>query len=47
MSPRSKSARKLPAWPAVLTVLSIRNPTPAELDRLLAPVEAPEMEGGE
>ncbi len=38
---------QLPAGPAVLTVLSIRNPTQGELDRLLAPVRAPEMEGGE
>ena len=36
---------QLPAGPSVLTVLSIRNPTQAELDRLLAPVKAPEMEG--
>jgi transcription elongation factor GreA len=33
----------LPAGPAVLTVRSIRNPTPAELDRLLAPIKAPEF----
>lgn len=37
----------LPAGPSVLTVLSIRNPTQAELDRLLAPVKAPEWEGEE
>ncbi len=37
----------LPAGPATLTVLSIRNPTPAELERLLAPIKAPEVEGGE
>jgi transcription elongation factor GreA len=35
---------QLPAGPAILTVLSIRNPTQAELDRLLAPIKAPEME---
>ena len=37
----------LPAGPAVLTVLSIRNPTQAELDRLLTAIKPPEMEGGE
>lgn len=34
----------LPAGPSVLTVLSIRNPTQAELDRLLSPIKAPEWE---
>lgn len=38
---------QLPAGPSVLTVVSIRNPTPAELDRLLSPIKAPEMEGEE
>lgn len=38
---------QLPAGPSMLTVLSIRNPTQAELDRLLAPVKAPEIEGEE
>jgi len=33
----------LPAGPAVLTVRSIRNPTQAELDRLLAPIKPPEL----
>jgi transcription elongation factor GreA len=33
----------LPAGPAVLTVRSIRNPTQAELDRLLAPIKPPEF----
>ncbi len=37
----------LPAGPAVLTVLSIRNPTQAELDRLLTAIQPPESEGGE
>ena len=37
----------LPAGPAILTVLSIRNPTPAELDRLLTVIKPPEMEDGE
>jgi transcription elongation factor GreA len=35
----------LPAGPSILTVLSIRNPTQAELDRLLSPVKPPEIEG--
>jgi transcription elongation factor GreA len=34
----------LPAGPAVLTVLAIRNPTPAELDRLLSVIKPPEIE---
>jgi transcription elongation factor GreA len=33
----------LPAGPAVLTVRSIRNPTQAELDRLLMPIKPPEF----
>lgn len=38
---------QLPAGPATLTVLSIRNPTQAELDRLLSAIKAPEVEGAE
>ncbi|MDO8544675.1 MAG: hypothetical protein Q7S40_29895 [Opitutaceae bacterium] len=34
----------LPAGEANLTVLSIRNPTQAELDRLLTPIKPPEIE---
>lgn len=34
---------QLPAGPAMLTVLTIRNPTQAELDRLFAPIRPPEM----
>jgi transcription elongation factor GreA len=34
----------LPAGEAILTVLSIRNPTPPELDRLLTPIKPPEIE---
>jgi transcription elongation factor GreA len=34
----------LPAGPALLTVLSIRNPTQAELDRLLTAITPPEIE---
>ena len=33
----------LPAGPAILTVRSIRNPTQAELDRLLAPIKPPDF----
>jgi transcription elongation factor GreA len=33
----------LPAGEAILTVRSIRNPTQAELDRLLAPLKAPDL----
>lgn len=40
-----KPARvELPAGPAILTVLSIRNPTQAELDRLLAAIKPPVSE---
>ncbi len=35
---------KLPAGEAVLTILSIRNPTQAELDRLLSVIKPPEIE---
>lgn len=34
----------LPAGEAVLTVVAIRNPTQAELDRLLMPIKPPEIE---
>lgn len=34
----------LPAGPSLLTVLSIRNPTQAELDRLLTAIQPPEIE---
>ena len=37
----------LPAGPAILTVLSIRNPTQAELDRLLTAIKPPEIEDEE
>jgi transcription elongation factor GreA len=37
----------LPAGPAVLTVLAIRNPTQAELDRLLSVIRPPEVEDPE
>lgn len=38
---------RLPAGESILTVLSIRNPTQAEIDRLLMPIKPPEMEGEE
>jgi transcription elongation factor GreA len=37
----------LPAGRAILTVLSIRNPTQAELDRLLSVIKPPEIEDDE
>lgn len=38
---------KLPAGEAVIAVLSIRNPTQAELDRLLSVIKPPEIEDDE
>ena len=38
---------KLPAGESLLTVRSIRNPTQAELDRLLTAIQPPEIEEGE
>jgi transcription elongation factor GreA len=38
---------KLPAGEAILTVLSIRNPTPTELERLLTVIKPPEFEDEE
>jgi transcription elongation factor GreA len=38
---------RLPAGEAILTVRSIRNPTQAELDRLLSAIKPPEIEDGE
>lgn len=38
---------QLPAGPATLTVLSIRNPTQPELDHLLAAIKPPEIEAAE
>ena len=37
----------LPAGASLLTVRSIRNPTQAELDRLLTAIQPPEIEGDE
>ncbi|MBV5333477.1 GreA/GreB family elongation factor, partial [bacterium] len=38
---------RLPAGEALLTVCSIRNPTQAELDRLLTAIQPPEIEDDE
>jgi transcription elongation factor GreA len=38
---------RLPAGDSLLTVRSIRNPTQAELDRLLMPIRPPELEDGD
>ena len=38
---------RLPAGEALLTVRSIRNPTQAELDRLLTAIQPPEIEDGD
>lgn len=40
----SETRAMLPAGEAILKVLSIRNPTQAELDRLLMPIKPPEIE---
>jgi len=40
----SETRVKLPAGESILKVLSIRNPTQAELDRLLMPIKPPEIE---
>ena len=40
----SENRVTLPAGEAILKVLSIRNPTQVELDRLLMPIKAPEVE---
>jgi transcription elongation factor GreA len=37
----------LPAGEAILTVVSIRNPTRAELERLLTAIKPPEIEDEE
>lgn len=38
---------KLPAGESLLTVLAIRNPTQAELDRLLSPIQPPQIDDDE
>lgn len=42
MAAKTPTRVTLPAGEAVLTILSIRNPTQAELDRLLQPIRPPE-----
>ncbi|HVW22786.1 MAG TPA: hypothetical protein VHC86_16345 [Opitutaceae bacterium] len=44
LAPNVSARVRLPAGEAVLTVRSIRNPTQAELDRLLMPIRPPELE---
>lgn len=44
MAAGAQTQVRLPAGESVLKVLSIRNPTQAELDRLLAVIKPPEME---
>lgn len=44
LSVNTQTKVKLPAGEALLTVLSIRNPTQAELDRLLTAIQPPEIE---
>ena len=44
LAPGKPAEVNLPAGPATLTVLSIRNPTQAELDRLLTTIQLPEIE---
>jgi len=44
MKPGVQSKVTLPAGEALLTVRSIRNPTQAELDRLLSVIMPPEIE---
>ena len=41
--PSNQAPAPLPAGEAILTVLSLRNPTQTELDRLLMPLKAPEI----
>jgi transcription elongation factor GreA len=47
LAPNAQTKVTLPAGEAVLTVLAIRNPTQAELDRLLTTIKPPEIEGDE
>jgi transcription elongation factor GreA len=44
LAPHAQTRVKLPAGEADVTVLSIRNPTQAELDRLLTVIKPPEIE---
>ena len=47
LAPGKPAQVNLPAGPATLTVLSIRNPTQAELARLLTAIQLPETDDGE
>jgi transcription elongation factor GreA len=47
LAPGVQARVRLPAGESLLTVLAIRNPTQAELDRLLTPIRPPEFEGEE
>lgn len=47
LAPGVQTKVTLPAGEALLTVLKLRNPTQAELDRLLMPIKPPEIEDSE
>ena len=47
LAPDTRTKVTLPAGEAFLTVLSIRNPTQEELDRLLREIKPPEIDEGE
>lgn len=47
LAPNAQTKVKLPAGESLLTVLAIRNPTQAELDRLLAPIQPPQVDDDE
>lgn len=47
LAPKTQAKVRLPAGEALLTVLAIRNPTQAELDRLLTAIQPPEIEDTE
>ena len=44
LSTGAQTEARLPAGAAILTVVSIRNPTQAELDRLLSEIKPPELD---
>ena len=47
LEPKASTQVSLPAGEAILTVLSLRNPTQGELDRLLTVIKPPEVDDGE
>ena len=47
LTPGAPAKVMLPAGESLLTVLALRNPTQAELDRLLMPIKPPEIEDEE